>query len=384
MVQQSIYQRCFLTSPSLHAALSPLRPRSPLALSPHSQPEGLESQFLRARLLLPRHLHHPSGFSSFPLFYVATRFPSIEFDGETLPCGRFALALPQRTSFALRRTSIERLRSSKRILRSPNRQFPVSSGFPRFHDLTARRSEAGRGKNRGNGSKKSVYSTRFAVQSGSFRIRFGFASVRPANRIEAHRIRFPPHRLRGFDSNSIGFRGYRGESAGIGGATGQSAARTIEFDRFAACGMRGVRRKNRRTHRTPRLAAPRTGAHGIGAHRGSFALRIGEIVGFLAGRSVPTRDRRATKRSPRRSSFFSLTCRPLRSARGVSSPAGRFWRRWTRRRRAQRRSSRRQRSKRRRRRRRRRRASIDVESGCTACCSTSRARRRAFRSCNRG
>lgn len=75
MVQQSISQRCFLTSPSLHAALSPLRPRSPLALSPHSRPEGLESQFLRARLLLPRHLHHPSGFSSFPFILCSNSPP---------------------------------------------------------------------------------------------------------------------------------------------------------------------------------------------------------------------------------------------------------------------------------------------------------------------
>ena len=82
--------------------------------------------------------------------------------------------------------------------------------------------------------------------------------------------------------------------------------------------MRGVRRKNRRTHRTPRLAAPRTGAHGIGAHRGSFALRIGESVGFRAGRSVPARDRRATKRSPRRSSLF------FSHAQAASLRAGRF------------------------------------------------------------
>lgn len=327
-------QRSLLSAPVLHSLY--LRILGQKAWSLNS---SALASFFRAIYIIP--LVSPVS----PLFYVATRHPSVEFDGETLPRGRFALALPQRTSVALRRTSIERLRSSKRILRSPNRQFPVSSWFPRFHDLTARRSEAGRGKNRGNGSKKSVYSTRFAVQSGSFRIRFGFASFRPASRIEAHRIRFPPHRLRGFDPNSIGFRGYRGESAGIGGATGQSAARTIEFDRFAARGMRRMRRKNRGTHRTPRRAAPRTGAHGIGAHRGSFALRIGEIVGFLAGRSVPARDRRAAKRSPRRSSPFSLTCRPLRSARGVSSPVGRFWRRWTRRRRARRRSSRRRRSK---------------------------------------
>lgn len=320
-------------------------------------------------------------FLQFSHFTIATRHPSIEFDGETLPRGRFARALPQRTSFPLRRTSIERLRSSKRILRAPNRQFPFSFGFPRFHHLTARRSEAGCGKNRGNGPQKPVYSTRFFVQSGSFRIRFGFASFRIANRIPAPRIRFPPHRLRGFDSSSIGFRGYRGAPAGIGGAIGQSAARAVEFDRFAARRMRGMRRKNRGTHRTPRLAAPRTGAHGIGAHRGSFAVRIGAIVGCLAGTNVPARHRVAPKRPPRCSSLPPSQPRPFLSAPGVSPPVGRFWRRWTRRRRAQRRSSRRQR---RRRSRRPRRRSIDALSGCAACGSTSRARRRAFPSCSRG